>query len=149
MNEETQGHEQRDVDVFALFMIALSIFVAGAVIFLVASGMMHYFKAHEPSKTGGRANIPVIATGNFPQPELEVHPGAGLARLRRAEETDLNTYGWVDRNSGIVRVPIDRGMQLLLQRGLPNVGAGQTPLSLQQARPSQTGSPLRLQIPKK
>jgi hypothetical protein len=149
MNEETKGHEQRDVDVFALFMVALSIFVAGALIFLVASGMMHYFKAHEPSVTGGRANIPIGATRNFPQPQLEVVPGAALARLRKAEETDLTTYGWVDRNSGIVRIPIDRAMHLLLQRGLPNVGGGQTPLSLQQARPSQTGSPSRLQIPRK
>ena len=31
----------------------------------------------------------------------------------------LNTYGWIDRQNGVVRLPIDRAMELLLQRGLP------------------------------
>jgi hypothetical protein len=38
-------------------------------------------------------------------------------------------------------------MQVLLERGLPDVGAGQTPLSLMQARPSETVRPSRLQMP--
>jgi hypothetical protein len=38
-------------------------------------------------------------------------------------------------------------MQLLLDRGLPDVGAGQTPLSLMQARPAETASPPRLNRP--
>ena len=65
-----------------------------------------------------------------------------------AEHADLNSYGWVDRTSGIARIPIDRAMQLVLERGLPDVGGGQTPLSLMQARPSETASPPRLQMPK-
>jgi len=31
----------------------------------------------------------------------------------------LDTYGWIDRQHGIVRLPIDRAMELLLERGLP------------------------------
>jgi hypothetical protein len=71
----------------------------------------------------------------------------GEPELRTAEDTDLNSYGWVDRTAGIARIPIDRAMQLLLERGLPDVGAGQTRLSLMQARPSETASPPRLQNP--
>ena len=149
MNQPSKGHERRDADVFALFGIALLIALTCVVVLLVASGMMFYFKRHEPSKTGGRADIPVIATENFPQPKLEVQSGAELARLRKAEKTDLTSYGWVDRQSGIVRVPIDRAIQMLLQQGLPNVGAGQTPLSLMQARPEETASPWRLEVPGK
>jgi hypothetical protein len=67
-----------------------------------------------------------------------------LAELRAAEDGDLNSCGWVDRNAGIVRIPIDRAMQLILERGLPDVGAGKTPLSLMQARPAETASPPRL-----
>jgi len=37
---------------------------------------------------------------------------------------------------------------LLLEHGLPDVGAGQTPLSLMQARPSEKASPPGLQMPK-
>ena len=73
--------------------------------------------------------------------------GVSLAELRVVEDADLNSYGWVDRTSGVARIPIDRAMQLLLERGLPDVGAGQTPLSLMQTRPSETASPPRLQTP--
>ena len=31
----------------------------------------------------------------------------------------LTTYGWVDKNAGTVRIPIDRAKELLLERGLP------------------------------
>ena len=31
----------------------------------------------------------------------------------------LDSYGWVDKNAGIVRIPIDEAMKLTLQRGLP------------------------------
>ena len=35
------------------------------------------------------------------------------------EEQTLNSYGWVDQQAGVVRIPIDRAMDLLAQRGLP------------------------------
>lgn len=37
----------------------------------------------------------------------------------QSQQNLLNTYGWVDKQNGIVRLPIDRAMELLLQRGLP------------------------------
>jgi len=39
--------------------------------------------------------------------------------LRQAEEDALKSYGWVDRNNGVVRIPIDQAMKLTIQRGLP------------------------------
>ncbi|MFZ0916574.1 MAG: hypothetical protein WAN04_06745 [Candidatus Udaeobacter sp.] len=139
-----QDHERKDVDVISLFTIVFTLFLASAVIFLVVTDMMHYLKLHEPSKTSGQANIPATRTAEFPPPRLEVKPGAGLAKLRAAEDFDLNSYGWVDRDAGIVRIPIDRAIQVILQRGLSDVGAGQTPLSLMQARPSEAATPPRL-----
>jgi hypothetical protein len=142
---ENQDYERKDVDVRALFTIAFLLLLSGIAIFIVVALMMHYFKVHEPVATAGRANIPVTRARAFPQPRLLTKPGASLAELRAAEDADLNSYGWVDRSAGMARIPIDRAMQLLLERGLPDVGAGQTPLSLMQARPSETASPPRLQ----
>ena len=143
-DKPNHDHERKDVDVVSMFMIGIFLFLTGVVIFLVVSGMMHYFKLHEPSKTAGHVNIPATRAQEFPEPRLEVKPGATLAEFRAAEDSDLNSYGWIDRNAGIVRIPIDRAMQLIGERGLPNVGAGQTPLSLMQARPSESASPPRL-----
>jgi hypothetical protein len=140
----THGHERKDVDVPALFTIAFLLLLSCIAIFIVVTLMVRYFKAHEPIVTAGRANIPATRIKEFPQPRLEVKPGASLVELRAAENNELNSYGWIDRNAGTVRIPIDRAMQLLLERGLPDVGAGKTPLSLMQARPAETASPPRL-----
>ena len=43
-----------------------------------------------------------------------------LERLRAADDATLTSYGWVDRKSGIVRIPIDRAIDLLAARGLPS-----------------------------
>jgi len=143
----SDNYERRDIDVRALFTVAFLLLLSFVAIFIVVTLMMHYFKVHEPAVTAGQANIPVTRSREFPEPRLLIKPGANLAELRATEESDLNSYGWIDQSSGIARIPIDRAMQLLLERGLPDVGAGQTPLSLMQARPSETASPPRLQNP--
>ncbi len=58
-----------------------------------------------------------------PEPRLEPDPLAPRARLRAQEDARLATYGWVDRAAGVVRIPIDRAMELLVERGVPTPGA--------------------------
>jgi hypothetical protein len=146
MNATTKrrDHERKDVDVLSLITIAFLLFLSCVIIFFVVWGMMHYFKLNEPAKTAGHTNLPVTSAEEFPKPRLEVKGAVDLAKLRAAEDANLDSYGWIDRNSGKVRIPIDRAMQLLLERGLPDVGAGQTPLSLMQARPAETATPPQL-----
>ena len=54
-----------------------------------------------------------------PEPRLEPYPLAPRLKLRAEEEETLTSYGWVDKNRGLVRLPIERAMELLVQRGLP------------------------------
>jgi hypothetical protein len=54
-----------------------------------------------------------------PQPRLQTHPLADLAALHAAENATLDGYGWVDEEAGIVRIPIERAIDLLADRGLP------------------------------
>jgi len=39
----------------------------------------------------------------------------------------LNEYRWIDRKAGIVAIPVDRAMELLIQRGEPLVGRPERP----------------------
>ena len=48
-----------------------------------------------------------------PEPRLQVRPVRDLHELHEAENTILDHYGWVDRNAGVVRVPIARAIDLL------------------------------------
>jgi hypothetical protein len=52
-------------------------------------------------------------------PRVFTNQSSQLERLREDEDRQLSTYGWVDRRIGIVHVPIDRAMELLVEHGLP------------------------------
>jgi len=54
-----------------------------------------------------------------PEPRLQTNPREDLAELRARESAQLQSYGWVDKNAGIVRIPIDAAIKLTLERGLP------------------------------
>ncbi|HYR46504.1 MAG TPA: hypothetical protein VER78_05820 [Thermoanaerobaculia bacterium] len=54
-----------------------------------------------------------------PEPRLEPFPLAPGLRLRAEEDAILTTYGWVDKKAGVARIPIDRAMEILAERGLP------------------------------
>ena len=61
--------------------------------------------------------------GDGPQPRLLVNEPGNLEAFRAREHETLTTYGWVDRNTGVVRIPVERAKDLLLERGLPVRGS--------------------------
>lgn len=59
-------------------------------------------------------------TRQFPTPRLETDDGnQDLADLHDRENLLLENYSWVDRSRGTVRIPIERAMQIIAQKGLP------------------------------
>jgi hypothetical protein len=54
-----------------------------------------------------------------PAPQLEVTETQDLAAQRAAESQILTSYGWVDREHGIVRIPIGQAIDLLAASHLP------------------------------
>lgn len=68
----------------------------------------------QPAIEGGR-----VVGGAASVPALLVQEPMNLQKFRAEEEHLLTSYGWVDQNAGVVRLPIDRAKALLLERGLP------------------------------
>jgi hypothetical protein len=54
-----------------------------------------------------------------PGPRLETDPQGDLQKLRADEERRLNSYYWVDRQNGIVHIPIEQAMKNLVASGAP------------------------------
>lgn len=59
------------------------------------------------------------------QVRLQRNPSAGLAAYEKRVQRRLHSAGWVDREAGVVHMPIERAMELLLERGLPDEEASQ------------------------
>ena len=127
-------HEKRDVDVLNLLLIAALLLLVIGICLLVCWGILHLLNRERAAQEGPRMQVAQTAA-RFPPPQLLSQPGSELARVRRDAQTRLSTYGWVDRKAGIAHIPINRAMELLVKRGLPEVGAGQTRLQLMQSRP--------------
>jgi hypothetical protein len=112
------GHELSDLrpGYIALFGIALTtVIVAAAVI----TSLLIHFKAAEQSRQ--ETPVPRLAGEReaTPGPRLQVDANKELRQMRAAEDAALNSYGWVDKSSGSVRIPIERAMEILARQGLP------------------------------
>lgn len=59
------------------------------------------------------------AAADAKAPAFQANPSADLARRNRAKKQQLTSLGWVDREAGIVHIPIEQAMARLAKRGLP------------------------------
>jgi len=138
VNPETR-HEDSDVNVRALLWAVVIFIVFAAVTHTVLYLQFHAYAKHfrkdssEPLTMMARssdASVPPtprlqpfpskMHDGNVPPPNTNT-PVTDMADMRAAEEKDLNTPGWVDKQKGVVRLPIETAKQLVVQRGLPVV----------------------------
>lgn len=86
---------------------------AGLVAFVIVSAVALRFIY--PNSVSGPSDAP---TGESAKPQLQINPTADLAAHREAERRALTSYGWVDRQHGVVRIPIDRAMQDIAASGI-------------------------------
>jgi hypothetical protein len=55
-----------------------------------------------------------------PGPRLQTDAVANLRRFRAEEEKRLNGYSWIDKDKGVVRIPIEQAMKKLVTTGIPD-----------------------------
>lgn len=68
-----------------------------------------------PGSVSGPSDAPRSQSA---KPELQINPAADLAAHRAAEQRELTSYGWVDQQNGVVRIPIDRAMHDIAASGI-------------------------------
>jgi hypothetical protein len=128
---EHGGFEHQDLQVSGILYFLLSLVVSVGICLIVLKGVYVFLDRHEkasqppvnplvtnvPEDT--RHIAPSYPQSAFPNPRLEVDERGQLNGIILKEENTLYSYGWVDEKAGAVRIPIDRAMDLLVQRGLP------------------------------
>ena len=127
-------HETTDAKLRPLVTFAVALTILSVGILLAMRAMFASFAEREretdvpPHPLAAAIEIP-------PEPRLEPMPGfelpplgpegqrpfatSGLAEHREQERKMLESYGWIDRAAGVVRVPIERAIDLTLTEGLP------------------------------
>ena len=135
------GYEGTDVKVsgIVVFLTALGIFVVVTAVLCVGIGKVintQLAKADgpvtkwnhpvDPRKLGNLASSPEMQhefaqlAQRFPSPRLQTDDGYDeIYVMHQKEDLLLENYSWVDQQQGTVRIPIERAMELIVQRGLP------------------------------
>ena len=121
---EHQDLSPRGVIYFFFGLIALL-----AVIYAIAFGMYRFLDSYNHANQATMS--PMVApeadtravtdkdTQAFPEPRLEKNERTELREFIEDQDRKLAAYDWMDKDKGIVQIPIDRAMDLIVQRGLP------------------------------
>ncbi len=139
--DTSAGYEQSDVKVtgIVVFLTSLAIFVAVCGVLAYGIGKVinarmnkedgpnsKWTKTADVRELGNLPSSPELQnkiaqiTQTFPTPRLQLDDGnQDVADLHAREDLLLDNYTWVDRSQGKVRIPIERAMELIAQRGLP------------------------------
>ncbi len=114
------AHETRDANAKFILGIVALLFLSGVAMHFVLGGLLSYFN-HKSAPTDAWRPPQTAARSSWkpPLPRLQVSPPADLQAFQAREAEQLTNYGWVDRTAGIVRVPVERAMELVLAKGLP------------------------------
>ncbi len=137
MNHGHSAHEtefeREDLGSRGIFAFMIGLAVSGAVIYFIIVGMLDFLDKYEKSQM---ATASPLVTSTDPlsrvvtqadmdktfkdngAPMLEVIEGIELRQDLINQENQLNSYGWVDEKTGVAHIPIERAMELIVQRGV-------------------------------
>ncbi len=137
------GFERRDIGVGGVLYFLLGLAVFGMITHFLMTGLYSYLEKRTEAQQApvsplvknaptDTRHLPVdykdYLQQNFPSPQLEIDERNQLDKIRFDEAQTLSTYDYIDQKAGTVRIPIDRAMELIAQRGLPVRGqAAETP----------------------
>jgi len=158
-NPETH-HEHSDVPVRPLFWFIV-IFVVFAVVSHVALWLLYkaFVKGERNRMDPPQTQVARPADASVPQnqpllqpfprgevPPYRQTPVTDMEDMRRAEDAVLKNYGWVDRQHGVVHIPIDEAKKLYAARAAV-AGAVGAPASLPAATPASQPAPTGQPVP--
>jgi hypothetical protein len=138
MNHGQSGHgtefEREDLSARGVFAFMIGLAITGLIIYFIIVGMYSFLDRYERSQMTtasplvarpGAASRVVTKDDVERQfkengaPMLEDNERGQFSSFLMNQEKHLNSYGWVDEQSGVAYIPIERAMKLIVQRGLP------------------------------
>jgi hypothetical protein len=116
---EGSSYEHTDANVWAIAKFGLWLAVTAVIvhfgIWVVYGALVEQAKDARPQQ------YPLATESRLPpEPRLQQTPAREIEVLRQNEDTRLRSYGYVDKEAGVVHIPVAEAMRLTLERGLPS-----------------------------
>lgn len=120
----TSSHGEQEFDREISYKGLVYFAVGLAVTIILAAALMLMFSRHIRSQLmASDAPPPALPEARQPYtppaPNLQTSFDTDIDALHAKEDMLLNHFAWADRNTGKIRIPIERAMQIEVQRGFP------------------------------
>ncbi len=121
--ENTHGVAAEPDRVATAVPVGLALLLTGVSILAVIVVALLFWRLEKGAEKKDRAAIAAAGLERKegavpPLPRLQVHPVRHWTEFHAAEAARLSSYGWMDRSGGAVHIPIERAMDLVLERGV-------------------------------
>ncbi len=118
---ERGNHQEDGIDFGGIMKAGAGLTVMTVLTYLVVWGAYLALASATDKVSTARQYPMAIGLENRvpPEPRLQTDPKQELKDLRAREADTLDHYSWIDKNAGVVRIPIESAMKLALERGLP------------------------------
>lgn len=118
------GYEKTDAEAGPTYRAGLYILGTMFLTALLLVPMYRSLGRREAAEQKPAASVLKPAAAPAPTfPKLVTSEPAVLAEFRAQEDAFLASYGWVEKDKGIARMPIDEAMKIVAERGLPQFPA--------------------------
>lgn len=117
--QPTEPFDDRELRVRPILQVGIWTAVISAVAFVFVLFFYPFLIRMERAGDPPRSPIPEAAARPLPpEPRLQASPERDLAAYRAEQAARQTSYGWVDREAGVARIPVARAVDLLAERGL-------------------------------
>ena len=126
------GYEHTDIDTSVGYTFAMWLAVAMVLSLGIVYGAYYYFEQRHVAQEAASQQYPLAAGREQtpPAPRLQTQPFKDVYLLKQGQNDRLNSYGWADKDGGVVHIPIERAMDIVRTQQLNTrtEGARMTPV---------------------
>ncbi len=110
----SSDYERTDMSAKLLLILAIAMVILAILMHLGLASGLFFFK-HKLTQAQPQAIDPSLLSQRQspPPPRLQKDPSRDYQRYLEAQNLTLNSYGWVDKKTGVARIPIVRAMEIL------------------------------------
>ena len=113
-------HEESDVNVGAILRWGLGLAAVTFTVLAFLTWLQGMYMRESERAQIQQYPMAVDRQGALPPaPRLQDNPQQELRDLRAKQQALLKGYGWVNKESGVARIPIEEAMRIVVERGLP------------------------------
>lgn len=113
------GYEVRDINLRTLIWSVVILIVVVGVMSVLVGLLYGFLSVNLAARSAPPPPLLEESQGLPPGPLLQRDPEKSMQQMKNEQDAILNNYGWVDKKAGVIHIPIERAIELTLERGLP------------------------------